>query len=77
MNSINVTLNNKSVKNVKSVAVRFGPHFNVNIWGEKGKVRFSLVATHHGFQADANEISGELEKMIMRLREEFPHNRID
>ena len=63
----------------KSVEITFGPHFIVRIdnEGEEGKLRFVLVATHHGFCADASEINGELEKFIYKIRDLYPQNTVD
>jgi len=48
----------------KQVLVTFGPHYGVNIFEKNGRVVFELVATHHGFRADATDLPSELEKLI-------------
>jgi len=64
--------------NYKKVSLMFGPHFGLNISeDEEGKVNFTLVATHHGFEADASEVDGELEEIIREVREEHPEKVTD
>ena len=41
------------------------------------RVRFRLVATHHGFEADATEVGGQLEGFIEHIRGSFPDSTID
>jgi len=48
----------------KQVVVTFGPHYVVNIFEKDGQVFFELVATHHGFRADATDVNSELERLI-------------
>ena len=57
--------------------VRFGPHFAVDVHDEDGNVSFTLVYTHHGFRADATEVSGELERIIDQVRAAHPEALVD
>ena len=62
----------------KRVRVTFGPHYCIELNAlESGGVSLSLVATHHGFRADASKVNGELEKIIQAVRGAFPKNLID
>lgn len=63
-------------KDEKHARIVFGPHYAVNIDESGGKVSFSLVATHHGFKADASEVGGELEKFIGLVCKNYPDNCI-
>jgi len=40
-------------------------------------VSFVLVATHHGFKADASEVDGELERIIEEVRRAHPETTVD
>ena len=40
-------------------------------------VSFELVATHHGFKADASEVNGELERIIQEVRHAHPDTTLD
>ena len=46
---------------IESVRIRFGPHFVVVVRDDGESVRFELVATHHGFAADASTVGGQLD----------------
>ena len=61
----------------KKVRVVFGPHFMLEVTDTDGKIEFSLVATHHGFRADASEVNGELETIINDVKKKHPGNEID
>jgi len=62
----------------KRVRVTFGPHYGIELnTYESGGVSLSMVATHHGFQADASTVNGELEQIIQAVRAAFPKNLID
>ncbi|CAN5313338.1 hypothetical protein BH20ACT13_BH20ACT13_18410 [soil metagenome] len=38
---------------------------------------FTLAYTHHGFRADATEVSGELERIIDQVRAAHPEALVD
>jgi hypothetical protein len=63
--------------NYKSVRLVFGPHYFAELIAEEGRMTFRLGATHHGFQADASEVDGELEKLIYEIRDRHPETMID
>jgi len=75
--SVNIDKNENGKYN--SIEVTFGPHFVVRIDNESndGKLRFVLVATHHGFMADASKVGGELEEIIYKIRELYSKNTVD
>ena len=55
--------------NIVHVGVVFGPHHFLDVRIDPdGKVKFSMGATHHGFEADATEIDSELYHVIEELR---------
>lgn len=63
---------------IKRVYVVFGPHYFIDIMpNESGKLTLYLGATHHGFNANATEVGGELEKVIYEIREAHPELTID
>ena len=62
---------------ITSARIRFGPHFIVEVQDDDGKVTFRLVVTHHGFEADASRVSGELESIIEEVRAAHPDAVID
>ena len=72
-----VTINSNPDGSYRQVSVVFGPHYYVEIFQEDGKVKFALGATHHGFQADASEVGGELEQFIEEIRRAHPGNDTD
>ena len=60
------------------VRLVFGPHYFVELHrGAGDTVTFVLGATHHGFRADASEVSGELERIIQEVRQSHPNNLVD
>ena len=60
------------------VRLVFGPHYFVELeLKSDGRVAFSLGATHHGFQVDASQINGELERLIEEVRRAHPEHKID
>ncbi len=62
----------------RQVRIVFGPHHFVELHREEdGKVSFVLGATHHGFKADASEVSGELYRLIEEIRENHPEKQVD
>ncbi len=62
---------------ITSARIRFGPHFIARVHDHGGKVTFQLVYTHHGFEADASELSGALERIIDEIRASHPEAVID
>jgi len=60
------------------VEVEFGPHHRIRIEENGDEVEFSLVATHHGFSAPANdELPTTLEDVIHEVIENNPDLAID
>ncbi|WP_152031307.1 hypothetical protein [Natrarchaeobaculum aegyptiacum] len=60
------------------VEIEFGPHHRVRIEEKGDDVMFSLVATHHGFKASANdELPTSLEEAIRSVRDAHPELTID
>lgn len=58
------------------VVVRLAPHHLVVITGG-AKPTVSLACTHHGFEAEAFELNGQLEQVINHVRKHFPKLRVD
>ena len=58
-------------------SIRFGPHYRVEVRNDGANVSFELVATHHGFKADASEVNGELERIIQEVRHAHPDTTVD
>ena len=64
--------------NYTHVRLVFGPHYFVELHrGAGDSVSFVLGATHHGFKADASDVSGELERIIEEIRRAHPKNLVD
>ena len=64
--------------NYTHVRLVFGPHYFVELHrGSGDAVTFVLGATHHGFKADASEVSGELEQIIQEIRQRHPDTVVD
>lgn len=62
----------------KKVRIVFGPHYFLELHGKKGgAVSFILGATHHGFEADASEVNGQLERIIEEVRRAHPDTAVD
>ena len=61
---------------VEVVVVRLAPHHLVVITGGV-KPTVSLACTHHGFEAEAFELNGQLEQVINHVRKHFPKLRVD
>ena len=61
---------------VEVVVVRLAPHHLVVITGGS-KPTVSLACTHHGFEAEAFELNGQLEQVINHVRKHFPKLRVD
>jgi hypothetical protein len=63
---------------ITHVRLVFGPHYFVELSLREGNsVDFILGATHHGFRADASEVSGELERVVYEVRESHPDLAVD
>jgi hypothetical protein len=62
---------------ITRVRARFGPHFVVEVRADDSRISFELVATHHGFTAEASEIGGELERIIEEVRRAHPELAVD
>ena len=61
---------------IEAVVVRLAPHHLVVITGG-AKPTVSLACTHHGFEAEAFELNGQLEQVINHVRKHFPKLRVD
>ena len=61
---------------IEAVVVRLAPHHLVVITGG-AKPTVSLACTHHGFEAEAFELNGQLEQVINHVRKYFPKLRVD
>ena len=61
---------------VEVVVVRLAPHHLVVITGG-AKPTVSLACTHHGFEAEAFELNGQLEQVVNHVRKHFPKLRVD
>lgn len=75
--SIDVSVARDGSGEITSARVRFGPHFAAEVREERGTVTFRLVYTHHGFEVDASEVSGELEQLIDEIRVAHPDTCVD
>jgi len=62
---------------VRQARIRFGPHYAAEVRSDGERVSFSLVATHHGFAADATEVGGELELILTDVRRLHPERAVD
>lgn len=62
---------------VAAARIRFGPHYLVEVRRDEASVTFTLVATHHGFRADATQLGGELEQIINDVRHGRPGAAVD
>jgi hypothetical protein len=69
---INVDYEKNANGDVEFAWIRFGPQYRVEVRRDGVKTSFTLVATHHGFEADASELSGELEGIIEEVRRAHP-----
>lgn len=63
-----------STGQVTRVSFAFGPHYFVDVHIEDGKPVLALGATHHGFEADASEVGGELEQFVDEVKKRHPDN---
>jgi hypothetical protein len=73
-----VEVDKDSNGNYSHIRIVFGPHYFLEIdRGARDSVSFTLGATHHGFRAEASQVSGELEQMINEIRRAHPNNRVD
>jgi hypothetical protein len=63
---------------ITRLTASFGPHhyFTVSTT-KKGRVRFRLCYKHHGFESDASEVNGDLEKIIETIRKAHPKTTVD
>jgi hypothetical protein len=76
--AIDVSIERDASGAVVSARIRFGPHHVVEVEREEnGRTTFSLVATHHGFRADASEVNGELDRLIEEIRRAHPELAVD
>lgn len=77
LKSIDVDVDRDAAGQVRRAKIRFGPHHGVEIWKDGETTWFELVATHHGFKADASELNGQLERIINQIREANPDLAVD
>lgn len=75
--SIEVHSEKDAVGEIEAARIRFGPHYLVEIRKNQGRLSFKLVATHHGFRADASEVDSELERIIEEVRQAHPDASVD
>ena len=59
-----------------AIVIQLAPHHLVIITGG-AKPTVSLACTHHGFEAEAFELNGQLEQVIKHVRKHFPKLRVD
>ena len=74
---IDVTSERGAGGEVETIRIRFGPHYIVEVHDDRSSVTFTLVATHHGFTADASQVGGELEDVIQEVRSAHPGAAVD
>lgn len=77
MNTKGIRLYCDNINDPHEVMIKFGPHYYVKIDTTGGKTEFRIGATHHGITADASVVDSELEKVINKMREVFPHLKHD
>ena len=63
----------------QSVQATFGPHYRVEITTDPvtGETAFTCVRTHHGYEVDASDINGPLERIIEETVQRHPEYRVD
>ena len=74
---LDVQIERAEAGEITSASIRFGPHFVIRVHDDGEKVTFGLVYTHHGFEADASEVGGELEQVIDEIRASHPKLVVD
>lgn len=62
---------------VTRVRIIFGPHHFVEIDAAGDKTSFAVGYTHHGFRADASDVSSVLEGIVEEVRRQHPELRVD
>jgi hypothetical protein len=62
---------------LQKISLAFGPHHFLEVEIKNGKTLFRVGATHHGFEADASEVSSELERIVEEIRQSHPEATID
>ena len=72
-----VIIKKDAMGDYKEIRIVFGPHYFIELLEQNEKITFRLGATHHGLQADASEVNGELEQLIYEIREKYPNKCID
>ena len=77
LGSLDVDVEHDANGEVRRARIRFGPHHGVEVWKDGETTWFALVATHHGFKANASELNGELERIINQIRELNPGSAVD
>ena len=74
---LEVTIDGKH-QSARDIEISFGPHFVLELrHPEGGAPLLKLVATHHGFQADASKVDGDLEQIIELVRKMRPESKVD
>lgn len=69
-----ININKKQNGDIRIV---FGAHHYINITKEDNKLFCEIGCTHHGVKFESTSTNSELEKVIERLRVEFPENKTD
>ena len=62
---------------IEVARIFFSNHYVVEVRKDGRDVSFALVATHHGFKADATLPGGELENILEEVRRTRPEAVID
>ncbi len=75
--SIDVDVDKDVNGEIQRARIRFGPHHAVEVRKDGGKTSFAVVATHHGFKADASELNSELERIVQEVRATHPDTIVD
>ncbi len=76
-NPIHIETETNEKGDIEVARIRFGPHYLLEVRQDSKGVSFQLVATHHGFKADASTVSGELERIIEEVRGSHPRTAVD
>jgi len=73
---VNIT-RDKETGRYRHVRLVFGRHHYINLEENEGRVTVEIGATHHGVVFNATNVGGELDRVIDRLRNDFPGNVTD
>ena len=70
--------NNELNVKIEEIIIKFGPHYYIQLFYDHNrKLKLNIGAIHHGIIVNANDVNGELERIIDFIRVNFKEFNTD